>query len=482
MSSRAHQLFDPEDPPQTGSADPTEGGGHANVLSIGALYDEVDQALSSVFPRNRQLWVRGEIQSFSDQTGRSGHCYLDLVDPDEEGGSFRRGRGQPALQVKCWKGTWGPMKAALTKQGVTLAPGMVVVLRGSLDLYRPKGEIGFILSELDVTALLGRLAVQRAELLRKLESEGLLRRNAGLAVPDVALRIGLVASPGTEGYGDFLGQLTGSEFGFHVHVVPVTVQGSGAPAAVATAVRKLSRSDCDLVVVVRGGGSKADLATFDAEVVARAIAVSTKPVWTGIGHTGDESVADIVANRVCITPTECGHQLVVRTRSWWEEHVAGAAALLSRRVPRLLAEAEDRDAHARGRLTRGARVQLRVHRERLSVRASGVARSAPERLVSHLARFRTHAARLGPLALGHAARESERVQSWRRLLTAYDVDRQLERGYTLTLNGAGTLVRSAGEVAVGDELVTRYADGTTRSRVEARDQHMQDVDVKAEET
>ena len=186
MSSRAHQLFDPEAPPSAGVDDPTEDGGRAGVLSIGALYDEVEAALTSTFPRNRQLWVRGEIQSFSDQSGRSGHCYLDLVDPDEGGGgSTSRGRGAPALKVKCWKGTWVPMRRSLAKEGIDLAEGMVVVLRGTIDLYRPKGEIGFILSELDVTALLGRLAAQRAQLLRTLEAEGLLRRNAALPVAPV---------------------------------------------------------------------------------------------------------------------------------------------------------------------------------------------------------------------------------------------------------------------------------------------------------
>ena len=137
-------------------------------------------------------------------------------------------------------------------------------------------------------------------------------------MPDVPLRVGLVASPGTEGYRDFLGQLTGSAFGFQVQVVPVSVQGGGAPNAVARAVTRLCHTDCDVIVVVRGGGSKADLAAFEAEVVARAIALATKPVWTGIGHTGDESLADIVANRACVTPTECGHQLVIRVGQWWE--------------------------------------------------------------------------------------------------------------------------------------------------------------------
>jgi exodeoxyribonuclease VII large subunit len=297
MSSGAHQLFDPEAAPVAAADDPTEDGGRSGVLSIGGLYDEVQAALTSTFPRNRPLWVRGEIQSFADQSGRSGHCYLDLVDPDGPGGAASRGRGAPALKVKCWKGSWLPMRGALAKEGITLAEGMVVVMRGTIDLYRPKGEIGFILSELDVTALLGRLAVQRAQLLRALESDGLLRRNASLPVAEVPLRVGLVASPGTEGYRDFLGQVTNSGFKFQVQVARVAVQGSGAPVAVASAVRALCRTECDLVVVVRGGGSKADLATFDAEVVARAIAGASKPIWTGIGHTGDESVADIVANR-----------------------------------------------------------------------------------------------------------------------------------------------------------------------------------------
>jgi exodeoxyribonuclease VII large subunit len=482
MPSGAHQLFDPEAPPVREDSEPTEDGGRAGVLSIGALYDQVEEALTSAFPRNRQLWVRGEIQSFSDQTGRSGHCYLDLVDHDEGGrGSVSRGRGAPALKVKCWKGSWLPMRGALAKEGIVLAEGMVVVLRGTLDLYRPKGEIGFILAELDVTALLGRLAASRAQLLRKLESEGLLRSNAALPVPEVPLRVGLVASPGTEGYRDFLGQLTGSGFGFQVQVVPVSVQGGDAPTRVARAVRSLCRTDCDLIVVVRGGGSKADLACFDTEVVARAIASATKPVWTGIGHTGDESVADIVASRACITPTECGQHLVVRVAEWWGRHVAGPAVVLSRRVPSFLADAEHRDAQARGRLTRAARHQLRVHRERLATRAGVVGRLAPEGLMARQGGLRTTAARLGPLAGGHVARETERVRSWRRLLTAYDVDRQLERGYSLTLTAAGALVRSAGDLPVGSEIVTRFADGTARSRVESADVQIDDAQERNEE-
>jgi len=452
-----------------GSSEPATEVARPDVLSIGGLYDQVEAALTSAFPRRRQLWVRGEIQSFSDS--RSGHCYMDLIDPDDgEGirGHAARG-GVPALKVKCWRGTWAPLSNSLRKAGIELSEGMVVVLRGSINLYRPKGEIDFILSELDVTALLGRLAAQRAALLQKLESEGLLRRNAALPVPDVVLRVGLVASPGTEGYRDFLGQLQGSGFGFEVQTARVTVQGADAPAAVARAVTKLGLSDCDLIVVVRGGGSRADLAPFDSELVARAIATSPKPIWTGIGHTGDESVADIVANRACITPTECGQELVRHVAQWWQSNVAEPAALLARRVPSLLSEAEGRDRAARSRLIHATRSQLRVHRERLVGRAVVVAQRAPERLTARRHALNGQAVRLGPLSTGHLAREAERVRSWQRLLTAYDVDRQLERGYTLTFNEDGRLLRSASTAPAGSRIVTRFADGTTHARVESSD-------------
>jgi exodeoxyribonuclease VII large subunit len=220
-----------------------------------------------------------------------------------------------------------------------------------------------------------------------------------------------------------------------------------------------------VIAVVRGGGARADLAAFENEAVVRAIASAAKPVFTGIGHTGDESLADIVAARACITPTECGQQIVESTRLWWSEHVVEPAALLARRVPTYLSDAQSRDAQARGRLTAAARQQLRVHGERLAQKRASLGRAAPDRLASSAARLSAHAARLGPLSLGHLGRQDERLQSWRRLLAAYDVERQLERGYSLTLSTDGRLVRNAAGLSEGQEIVTRFADGTVRSRV-----------------
>jgi exodeoxyribonuclease VII large subunit len=428
-----------------------------DVVSIAELYNRVDRALSEAFPRNRPVWVRGEVQTCSDRTG---HCYVDLVDPDSG-----RDRQAPVLKVKCWRQTWTPLKITMHREGIELQPGMVVVLRGVVDFYRPRAEVGFVMTDLDVTALLGRVAAQRAALVEKLRAEGLLEANAALAVPLVPLRVGLVASPGTEGYRDFLTQLERSELAFSVALAKASVQGAGAPGAIARSIRRLGAAGCDVVVVVRGGGSKADLAAFDTEPVARAVALSPVPVWTGIGHTGDESVADIVAHRAWHTPTECGKALASVVTDWWEGCVVRAADRVARRSFEVLDGATAGARSSRVRLSGSARQQLRRHRAHLDRAAQTVARSGPRSTAVALDSLAVRRGHLGSSVRAQLARAQDSSAAYRRLLAAYDIDRQLERGYTLTLDTDGRLVRTAKSLGADQMIVTRFADGTARSVV-----------------
>jgi exodeoxyribonuclease VII large subunit len=431
------------------------------VLSIATLLDQVQAAITRAFPRGQLVWVKGEVQSITDRTG---HCYIDLVDPEAT-----RGREAKVLKINCWQRTWAPMKATLARQGIVLEVGTVVTLRGRVEFYAPRAQVNFIAVDVDVDALLGRLAARRAALLKALEAEGILRRNSSIALSDLALKVGLVASPGTEGFNDFLGQLQGSGLAFTVVVFAAQVQGAAAPAALARGISALADAGCDLVVLVRGGGAKADLVAFDSEPVARAIAVCPVPVWTGIGHTGDQSVADIVAARAFVTPTECGQEVVQRAAAWWESVVA-TAGLVSRRATEVLEGAVDRDRTARARLGQATRHQLHRHAERLDTRARRIATQARRQLDLAATTVDQRASRIGPGAHRAVAHQAEKLESWRRLLAAYDVDRQLERGYTLTLGEDGRIVRSVAVLATGSVLVTRFADGTAVSEI-------RDVDV-----
>ena len=468
MPTGAHQLFDPEAPPLPASEEPApeaESDGRRGVLSIGSLYEEVQGALQAAFPRNRQLWVRGEIQHISDH--RSGHLYMDLVDPGEDGARPRpaaRG-GVPTLNVKCWRSSWAPLRRGLAKEGIELAEGMVVVLRGTLDVYRAKGEISFILAEVDVTALLGRMAAQRAQLLRKLEAEGLLGRNAGLRVPEVTMHVGLIASPGTEGYQDFVGQLTGSGFGFRVSFVPVSVQGPGAPAAIAHALKMLSRSDCDVIAMVRGGsagrpghvrdrgrgagGGRRDEAGFHRHRPQRRPERGRHRRGTHLHHS----------HRVRAPDRHGDPTLVGGPRG-------GARGAVGARVPGFLGDAQARDGRARGRLARRRRNQVRVHRDRLARKASTVARSAPGCLESARQACGRRPPDWGRWASGiSGARTSGCTRGagcWpprRRPPARPRLQPDPHRRRRPPSQHAGAVVEQ-------QEIVTRFADGTVRSRVE----------------
>jgi exodeoxyribonuclease VII large subunit len=451
-----------------------------DALSITDLYARVDRAVRSSFPD--EVWITGEIRSL--KVNANGHCFIDLVDPANSQGS-----GAPQLSVKCWANRWRTVRSTLDRLGITLDAGMVVRARGEVEFYKVRGTVDFKLSELDTDALMGKVAAERARLIQALVDENLFDRQRRLRVAALALRVGLVASPGTEGYQDFLGGLQGSGLAFTVTVAPTAVQGKDAPAMVAAAVRDLQAEPIDVIVVVRGGGSKADLAAFDQESVARAIATSGIPVWTGIGHTGDQSVADEVANRAFITPTECGQELARAARDFWRSVESVGASLARIARDRVRQADKELASHQRAMFT-GARIQLDrhadglvhrakslrtlgrgqvdTHAERLAIAGASTARAAQRAVRGRTDALTAQADRLGSLPAQRLELEDLRAGQRRRLLGAYDYQRQLERGYSVTRGANGAVLRSVAGLEAGSVLATQLADGTVTSAVTDR--------------
>jgi exodeoxyribonuclease VII large subunit len=437
-------------------ADGTNAGDAEAARSIAELYDEISDALSLAFPRSRPLWVRGEVQKVYESNG---HAYIDLVDSDLAGD-----KAAPVLKVKAWRSMWGATKAELGANGIFLEAGMTVVMRGRIDFYKARAEVSFILDEIDVTALLGRLAKERAALIEALRVEGLLAAQQELAVSEVPLRVGLVGSPGTEGFNDFLGQLDRSNFGFTVSVVRATVQGPEAPEAVSRAIQTLQGVHVDLICVVRGGGSKGDLAAFDSPEIARAIATCPIPVWTGIGHTGDESVADLVANSRHITPTACGQAIVARVQAYWSR-IAWAASRISEQALATHATRERENLRRRSQVVDGAARQVRTHERMIAEARRRLATLPLVALSREFSAITFRAERLAPAALIHLDRKSTALRAKRQLLAAYDPARLLERGWSLTTDASGKVIRSIEEVTEGAMITTRLSDGLIASKV-----------------
>ena len=146
--------------------------------------------------------MSGEVRSFN--VSSRGHCFIDLVDP-----ANARDSGSPVLKVKCWSSRWRRIRTNLDQLGIVLDAGLVVRVKGEVEFYKPRGDISFILSELDTDALLGKVAAERARLIKALVDEDLFDRNKRLPVPYLPLRIGLVASPGHRGLPRSAGQPRG---------------------------------------------------------------------------------------------------------------------------------------------------------------------------------------------------------------------------------------------------------------------------------
>lgn len=412
-------------------ADPT--------FSVPELCEAIRIALAVTLPE--QVWVRGEIRDL--KRPKTGHVYFELVEPVDAG---QVGRAADAkLSVALFANHKFSVNGMLRRAGggVRMTDGVEVRIRGTVQFHAPTSRISFVMTAIDPTYTLGRLVAERDLLLGRLQAEGLLELQRQLVVGPAPLRVGLVTSHDSAAHHDVVAELGRSGFAFEVTCFDCRVQGVDAARTVAQALVAAAGHGVDVVALVRGGGARTDLAVFDAEEIARAVATCPVPVWTGIGHEVDRSLADEVAHSAWKTPTAC-------------------AAALVEAVTAALADAEARWASITGRATVAAdaaerRVEERARRANRAVDAR--LRRAEDQLHERARRTRREAeAALRAVERGVAARAA--------VVAALDPARALRRGWTITRDDAGQLVRAPGQAPPGAVLHTTTAGGPLRSRVE----------------
>ena len=450
--------------------------------SVTELGGAIGLALRHSFPD--EAWVKGEIRNLN--RGRNGMVWFDLVEPAPGADHSRQPLAK--LSVVLFDTARRRVNARLQDAGgaVRMSDGTEVRIRGRVDWYTPSGRLQLLMSDIDTAFTLGRLAADRERLLRLLDAEGLLGRQEALARPSVPLRVGLVTSAGSAAEHDVLDELRRSGLGFRVVRADARVQGPTAPRSIAWALRAVARRGVDVVLLVRGGGATTDLAAFDSEVIARAVAELDTVVITGIGHDVDRSVADEVAHAAYKTPTACAQAVVEDVRAFEARLVAcwSDIAVVARRQVRAqssrlqacgrhvalatrsgLATA-DRGLAAHGahlrRSTGGAVARATFSLERSVGRVGSGARA---HLRDHERSLDAARDRLGartPRALDSAEREVERIAGQVRAL---DPGRALARGWSITRGPDGRVVRTPADVSAGDALRTTVAGGEVHSVV-----------------
>lgn len=453
--------------------------------SVPELAEAIALRLRTAFPD--EVWVRGVIRNLNPAR-RGGTVWFDLVEPAADGDLSRPPRA--SLSVVLFDAARRRVNARLTAAGggVRMTDGTEVRIRGRVTFYERGGRLQLQMSDIDPDFTLGRLAADRERVLRQLAADGLLDRQARLPRPLLPLHLGLVTSAGSAAEHDVLDELRASGIGFRVVRADVRVQGTRAPASVARGLRAVAARGVDLVLLVRGGGAATDLAVFDGEVIARAVAELDVPVLTGIGHDIDRSVADEVAHACYKTPTACAQAVVAqvrevaqRTEETWRA-VVTAARHRSRReathlwscgrhvaaVTRRGLAVADHDLDLRHRhVARGARAALRRAAATLERTVGRVEAGARAHLRAHEQRLQVAGGRLAHTAARALAAADRRLDAVEAQVRALDPARVLARGWSITRDGSGRVVRSAAAVRPGDDLVTTLADGQVRSTVEA---------------
>ena len=250
------------------------------------------------------FWVKAEISSGRE---RGGSFYCDLVETNKDAGIVAK------MRCSIWSRNLSNIRRQFKEcdLDLKLEDGTSVGFECSLQ-YHSKYGLSLKVIGADPAFALGELELKKKKILDRLTKEGLLEPNKKLFVPMLPQKIGLISSKGSAAYNDILQTLNSAPFGFKIHLTDVTVQGDKTEQSILNALETLAKLEVELVILVRGGGSKTDLSYLDNEAIARQIASYRLPVWTGIGHETDISILDHVANRYFKTPTAVAEEIIAR--------------------------------------------------------------------------------------------------------------------------------------------------------------------------
>ena len=367
----------------------------------------VDNGLSEHY------WVRAEIASISERT----HCYMELIEKADNGILAAK------MRATCWSNIYHLLSAYFAQEtGQSLHIGMQVLLEVSIE-FHPVFGLSLNIWNIDPTYTIGDLAKQRQSTIRQLTEDGVMDLQKSHTIPSLPRRIAVISSADAAGYDDFCDQLLKNRLGFAFQPIlfPAIMQGETATRSIIQALASIAdqEEEWDIVVIIRGGGASTDLTCFDDYTLASHCAQFPIPIITGIGHTRDVSVVDMVVHTSVKTPTAAAEWLIAR--------IAQQVEVLN---------------HWQLRLQHST--QNMLHREQ-------------NRLSNYLQRLTSATHRLLTL-------EKNKLTLLQKTIELHSPERIFKMGYSLTTINGKTL-KSIEDVKTGDILTTYLQDGNIQSIV-----------------
>ena len=360
-----------------------------------------------------RYWVRAEIASLSAR----GHCYMELVEKAEDNMLAAK------VRATCWSNVYSLLSAYFIQEtGQTLRVGMQVLVEVSVT-FHPVYGLSLNVWNIDPTYTQGDLAKQRQATISRLTEDGVIDLQQSLKLPTLIHKVAVISAADAAGYGDFCDQLQNNRFGvkFELELFAATMQGDHAPKSIIKALSKIVSEEekWDIVVIIRGGGATTDLGCFDDYELASHCAQFPLPILSGIGHTRDLSIVDMVAHRSVKTPTAAAEWLIERT--------AEQVELINQLVLRLQ-------------------------------------RATQHTVIQENNKLQTYIQRTSHAVQRLLIQEQNRLQMWNKTIELHSPERIFKMGYSLTMVNGKPVMRKE-DVKEGDMLKTYVQDGVVESIV-----------------
>ena len=419
-------------------------------ISLKQLQLLVKQALDEkfVFP----VWVSAEISDM--KVNYSGHCYLELIEKGDRD-------AVPAAQARAtiWRSQYARIASYFEAEtGSRLEPGIRILAKVMVNYHEIYG-FSLQITDIDPTFTLGDMERKRQQTIDQLKKEGVWDMNHDLVMPDAIQRIAIISSAQAAGYQDFCKELEKSPFRFELTLYDAFMQGQAAEESIIEALCEAAQSmeDYDVVVIIRGGGSRSDLNCFDSYRLCAHIAQFPLPILTGIGHDKDTSVADMVAHTPLKTPTAVAGWLVDQLYDA-EARLDGAALQLRDCTQEALHRAEVLLERYRSSLKQGTLQLLTQRRVRLERNSGNLGQFTTALVTRHKARLEQLTGLIPDLAKNLLKHKRQRLDTATELIESRSPKQILRLGFAIVRTPRSGVISAEG-VAVGDRVEIEVADG-----------------------
>ncbi len=418
----------------------------SKAISVTQLVRKMKRAIESGVGK---LWIEGEVSNLKKQA--SGHWYFSLKDDGS--------------QIQC------AIFNARRKEGSeALDDGLKVKIFADATIYEPRGQLQLIVEKIETSGL-GDLQMRFEALKRKLLAEGLFDPSRKVALPVFPRTIGIVTSPTGAAIQDILNILKRRAPWVQPVLFPVRVQGKGVEHEIANAIQKLNHPktygypSCDLLIVGRGGGSLEDLWAFNEEVVARAIAASTIPIISAVGHEIDFTITDFVADLRAPTPSAAA-ELAVPDASELKSVLNNAKKRITRSLTHALREPTQRIDQLRESLlllAESSIIARKQHYREILIKHDNLhPRRILERRMEKTMELQRSITQLVHRQISNRTLKLENLQS---LIRTLGPDSAFKRGFSITMTEEGKILRSSKNTKPGMRLRTKLIDGEITSTI-----------------